>query len=329
MRHRVIGWLKWLAGIGALALLVRCFNPAEIGRALAKADPVRVALATALYLVVLCIRSLRWGWLLRDLGIRVPFGRLLRAYVIGSYFNTFVPGGIGADLYKLYDVSRASAKTLRPAAATLVERFTGILSLTLIGFVSILVFRRELPFSPWLLGGITGGIMVAAAVALAAVGRADRIARALARLAPARWRTRLPIGRIARLADVTRDVRGNTRLYVRTFLIGLAMQGVVLVTYYVIATALDPDVPFRLILVFIPLVDLTAMVPITANGMGVKEGLMLYFLQSANLTASFSLSFSLLYRLIDTAYAIAGGILFLTARSARAPAVPPSDGPTV
>lgn len=311
-------WFKLSFGLGSLTLLVLWFEPREVLAHLVSADPTRAAVAVMLFALVMVIRSVRWQWILADLGVQVPFVRVLRAYAVGLYFNTFVPGGLGADLFKFYDAARATTKRLRPAAATVVERFTGILSLTAICFVSIVVFRDQLPVPAWLLAAVAGSIMAVSFAVLSGAAVADYLAEPLMRRLPETWQRGIGEDKIAALASVAGDLRGNPWMYVRTLLLGLAMQAVVLSTYFAIATAIDPRVPLEYVLVFFPLIDLTAMVPITFNGMGIKEALLLFFLLRAGLSSGVSLGMSILCRLIEFGFALLGGFVFFATR-------PPSE----
>ena len=52
------------------------------------------------------------------------------------------------------------------------------------------------------------------------------------------------------------------------------------------------------------------MIPLTINGIGIKEGLLVYFLQWAQVAASYSISLGILYRFVFLVLAVIGGIMF-------------------
>lgn len=66
-------------------------------------------------------------------------------YLIGMFYNFFIPGGIGGDAYKIYVLNKKfkwSAKTL--TAAVFMDRFMG---LTAIGILLSILIVNAIPFS--------------------------------------------------------------------------------------------------------------------------------------------------------------------------------------
>jgi hypothetical protein len=314
--------IRLAIGLVSLVALIAVFHPSEIARTLAGVDARYALLGAALYFCVIAIRVVRWQWLLRDLKIDAPYGALLRITMIGLYFNTFLPGGFGADAYRVYGVAQLSAKTLRPLAATLIERITGIVALTTVCLAAILLYSGALPFPRWILGSAVGAVLLAATAGLMMISRADRLEPALRRVLPAGLLRKLPMEKWAAVAGVAGDIHGNTAMYVRTYAIGLAMTLVVLACYWAIGRAIAPTLPWVMVAIFFPLIDLMSLVPVTVNGIGLKEGLAVFFLNQIGLSPAFSLSLSILYRVIDAGHALVGAVLFFA--GARRPA--PRDG---
>lgn len=87
----------------------------------------------------------RWHLLLRGQGIRFNFMHVFSTFLIGRFIGTFLPSTIGLDGYKLYDAARFSGSTVRPAAATAVEKVMGLSGI-------FLTFLVALPFGYAVLG---------------------------------------------------------------------------------------------------------------------------------------------------------------------------------
>jgi uncharacterized protein (TIRG00374 family) len=76
--------------------------------------------ALAIHFLGLVIRTFRWAILVKSLEIRVSFGRLFYLYMAGTFFNTFLPTGIGGDVVKIIDLAPESGGRERSARSLLI-----------------------------------------------------------------------------------------------------------------------------------------------------------------------------------------------------------------
>jgi len=313
-RERCFLVLRIGIGLTTFALLVFFFDPREVMATLRGTSIPLAALALAMTSVVVLLRAFRWREILRDVGIGVPFLRLVEIYVISCWFTTFLPGSVGGDAYKIYAVAKASAKRARPAVTVLIERATGLLALLAIAAVVALLFHHMLPVPTWalllLIGLMAGGL----ATLIVSIRYWEGIWKGIARRFPLMHRL-IPEERVANTAPFLRELTTRGRLFAKAFGFGLLLQFVVLATYYVVSLALGGQIPFVFFLVFFPLIEVVSMTPVTINGMGLKEALLVVFLRYAGVPPAFALSLSILYRLLLMVFAIAGGVLFVFRRN--------------
>lgn len=107
---------------------------------------IYLLLATICFTLSIGISVLRFDLLIKNAGIRLDFRNNSRLYLLGMFYNFFIPGGIGGDAYKAYLLSKSYDKNLkRIARLVFIERFLGLLA---IGFIlSVLVLFIKTPFS--------------------------------------------------------------------------------------------------------------------------------------------------------------------------------------
>src|SRR5205823_14406492 len=74
----------------------------QMREALEQADYPWVVAAVGAYIVVEIAAALRWQILLRVQGIYLSWARLSGLFLIGMFFNQFLPGGTGGDIIKSY-----------------------------------------------------------------------------------------------------------------------------------------------------------------------------------------------------------------------------------
>src|SRR3972149_2244806 len=144
-----------------------------------------VALAIGIHLIGVGIRAYRWWLLIASLGTPVPFGRLLYLYLVGIFFNTLSPAGIGGDVVKIIELApdRGGANAFSTVFA---DRLTGILGSSLIALVVALADPADVPAAlRTLVVAVSAGILRAATVMTRG--------RWLARLIGRKFFSRLPM----------------------------------------------------------------------------------------------------------------------------------------
>jgi uncharacterized protein (TIRG00374 family) len=104
----------------------------------------------------------KWGILLRALGVRLPFARLIRIYYQGTAAGVFLPSSIGGDLLRAYLVSWHTGATHEVYGSLLMEKIMGILSAVnwaLVGTIIYTSYIRHQAVKEWV-----GTILVASLV---------------------------------------------------------------------------------------------------------------------------------------------------------------------
>jgi uncharacterized membrane protein YbhN (UPF0104 family) len=127
------GLLYWVfhdpAVRGAMALGMR------------EADYRWIAAAILSYLIVEFAAVIRWGILLKVQGITLSTPRLAGLFLIGMFYNQFLPGGTGGDIVKTYLLWKETPDK-KPGAllAVLFDRLVGLIALIII--TGVLIFMR-------------------------------------------------------------------------------------------------------------------------------------------------------------------------------------------
>jgi len=74
---------------------------ASMGEALKHAKPVWLLAGFVCYGVVEIVAAARWYILLRVQGVKLPVWRVGALFMLGIFFNMFMPGGTGGDVLKI------------------------------------------------------------------------------------------------------------------------------------------------------------------------------------------------------------------------------------
>ena len=88
-------------------------------------------------------------------------------------------------------------------------------------------------------------------------------------------------------------------------------QAVVIAVVFLNARALALDVPFAAVAVFVPLVSLAGMVPVSVNGLGVREALYILLFGRIGVPVETAVSLALLYLAVTFLASLPGGLAYV------------------
>jgi uncharacterized protein (TIRG00374 family) len=84
------------------------------------------------YFVVEAAAAFRWHVLLKVQGINLPPSRLAGLFLIGMFYNQFLPGGTGGDIIKSYLLLKETDRKAGALLAVVFDRFIGLIALVVI-----------------------------------------------------------------------------------------------------------------------------------------------------------------------------------------------------
>ena len=301
--------LKVGVSAALLAFLLSRVDRGAMAGALRGAWLSLLLLCIPLYGVGQLLSTLRWQVLLEAEGIRVPLRRLLLLYLEGMFFSLFLPTAVGGDVvrgYRIWHLTRAGEGAL---ASILVERLTGFVAM--VGIAAATTAAA-------LTTGALRDTSVVLFVAVVAAGLAGAIG-VLMSPAALRLVDRLLAGRtdvgfmqgVRRFGEAMQRYRGHGRAVIAALGMSLGFQTLLIFLVYLVALALRLPVHFMPFLIFIPMVNVISMVPISLGGLGVREGGIVYLLGKIGVEPAGALTLSLLWFAIVAVTSLPGGIIFL------------------
>lgn len=310
-RKRIL-WqaLRILVSIGLIAVLLLRVSPERIAGEIRRIDPVWLAAAVAVFLGSSLLGSIQWHILLRAGGVPLPARRTVALYFTGLFFNNLLPTNIGGDVFKIYDVSRSGHDPHRVFAVTLLDRVFGITGLCLLAIAAnaaLLALGQRGPLPLYLL--IFAGCV--APVAALAVSRrlSSRLRRILGRIGL--WgigrRIELVLGHLGHF-------RGLGALLGRITLLTLTVQILRIGTHVAVARALGivpGPTDLLYFYVFVPLLGLIMILPISLNGLGVREGAGVLLFARIGMPEEQAFLMEFITYVVMVAVSLVGGILFL------------------
>ena len=295
--------------IGLLAALLATVDLRELGSTLGSVSPRLLALGVLVFLIANMVSISKWSLIISAQGDRVSFFYLTTLFYIGLFFNNFLPTNFGGDVVKAFKLSRTTGHGAEAAGSVVLDRVSSVLALLLIAVVPALIELRLLGTGILLL--VLGMLLLL--VLLIGLFASERAARRLGGLFRAD-----PFGVRKHLRSFyysLHEFRGHKSTMLWVILISLAYQVLQVLTVYVLALALGIGVPLVYYFIFIPIVLAVSMVPISLNGLGVRELTWVVLFGQVGVSQAEAISMSILAFLVMTVVSLAGGVFYMFDRS--------------
>ena len=309
--------LRLVIALLLLGCLFYFVGAVELLQIFRQIDPVYLTLLLALAVVMVWASCLKWQLFIRASGNEVPILHLMKLYTVGYFFNTFTPSYVGGDLARSFHLGRYLSNQRDALIATFLERFTGLLAMSLLGVVFLVLGSK-------VTAGLSIAILTVAAGALflSALCFSKSVAefffpigKQLAqRFVPQKMRAKVDM-LIDRVDEGMQHARRNIPLLGKALLLSLFFHCLTVLNTYLAARSIgwqDPDVAG--LFVVVPLVLLVSMAPITPAGLGIQEGAFLFLLQRIGGSHAQGLGVGLVLRAKVMLLGIVGGLLWLHVR---------------
>jgi hypothetical protein len=288
-------------------------------RLVREANPLYLLIALILLPISYLITSRRWHMLLEAVDIHMGQGRTFVLNMVGSFYNSFMPGSTGGDLVKAYYASRHTTHRTRAVMSVLIDRLLGLLALIILGGVMAAVQWKN---------PTCRHVAIASGALLAATGSGLFVFyhRKLRRATGVDWiLKRLPMQHTVHRVVETMEIYGR-RPWV--WVIAIAMTFPVHITTIVSATfagkAFGLPLHAMYYWVVVPVITLAGAIPISPQGAGVMEPLAVELtrLQGVTVSQAFALVMAIrfcqiFWNLIASLFVLRGGYHAPTQKEAQ------------
>ncbi len=312
MKHFLGVLLKVVISVGLVALFFYQVNWQDILSTAQTARGEFLFLAVCMFVLSNLLGAVQWQALLQLQEIILPFRQVVTLYFVGVFFNNFMVGNVGGDAVRVYDLKRLTGKGVSGFAATFLDRFIGLFTLSCFSVLAF-AFSPQLWQSALILPIVSLGGGLCAILCFGFSGRlSDFVVRLCRRFLP------------EKIAALVGDIRECFQMYRRAYRVllrvGILACGVQLSrvgVYFSVGLALGQSIPFIFYLTFIPLIAIVAAVPISFGGIGVRENMGALLFGQVGMEPAVALTMMFFGYLAGIVASLMGGIMFVVRRVSR------------
>ncbi len=244
----------------------------------------------------------------------------------------FLPAGVGVDVIRTVEVGRRTGFTVS-AISTIADRMMAIITMILCSSIAALI---ALPGTPnlrhtlWTVVALNVCIMVILALFLSKTalrtvhwfkGRWNPDSKFLSRqnegetISPGTRMFRLVTEKTIFIHAELRELLGNPPVFLSAFLLNGLVQAARILLFAFLFLACGAQVSSIYHIVFVPIIMILTLLPVSFFGVGVREGACVFFYSQVGVDPALALTVSVWTYLINLPVLATGGIWFLVGPS--------------
>ena len=245
------------------------------------------------------ISAYRWMYISRFTNLDINFFYSLKFYYISSFMNNILPGGIVGDIFRIYHSADNKKEILRMGKSfqsVIFERLSGQLMLFAFFIVSLTLY--------FLVNGKYQAFWYLVIPTIIIFFICNKIlAKKTAEISNSRQISK----------NFLRIFSGE--IFWKHFFLSFFVVSSYILIYIISAISLGLDIDYLAFLVFSPIILFSMTLPISIGGWGVREVTALVVSLLLGLSASASISVSIIYGLLNLLCSLPGLYFFISLRS--------------
>ncbi len=300
--------IRGLISVALILWLLSQVHLHEVLQSLHRVRPLFLGFGLCLQFVGSFLTTRRWQGLLHAQGIGLPMRYLYGSWMVGCFFKQFLPATIGSDAIRVYDTWRRGVSRSVALATIMVDRLVGTLALMSFA-VGMLAFASRVS------SRIPGLSLWIAGIVAILVGSIWFVFVSPTLLqSPGQWLLGWLPGRVRRLLERLTDAlavyRGQYRALLQALGWSFLLQMNVILFYFVVARALDLPVPFQDFLLIVPIASVILMLPVSINGIGLREGVFVFLLAPFGVGVPDAIAYAWTAFGLFLCYGLLGGLVY-------------------
>lgn len=184
----------------------------------------------------------------------IKLGKLLEIYLEGNFYNNFLPSQMGGDIYKIFAIKNIltidnESKGTISTFGIFMDRFSGLLVLLLLSFIGLYLNY--------------GFASLVVAIILLVVGMLIYI---------------ISINQLSKKFKILEKFDSAFKVFLKNrkksiniFISAVLIQAVAILSIYFAFLSIGADVPLTAFILYVPIVTIIGVLPISFNGLGVQD----------------------------------------------------------
>jgi len=291
-RKRRLNFIIQLAvSIGLIILLLRLINISDMFSLLKNVNLYYFILLLVLISFDRIFMAYKWHLLLKIKDMSISVFSAIKTYYIGTFIGIFLPTTVGGDIVRVLKLRSEKRRGTDALSSVILERILGFIASAILAPIAALFLISFLKLNVWRFLWIAGAFLFLFTI-LMLISFSEVIVQKIDK--NERLSKNLLFSKFKKLYLSYAEYKNHKGLLSLFLALSILEQLAAVIGTYLACRALNLSIPFIYFLLIIPLVQLISRIPISFEGLGVNEGLLVYFFSLLGLSKTGAFTIGLL-----------------------------------
>ncbi|HEB72421.1 MAG TPA: flippase-like domain-containing protein [Nitrospirae bacterium] len=301
-------WLRFFLSAAIIAFLFKKVDITHFSSIVSQAIPGWLLAGLCLIFLEQLAVSIAWRAMLASKGYKVPFWKMLHIIIVSNFIGFVFPSTAGADVVRVLGLSKYISSASDAFSSMVIFRVSGYVLMFTIALISATFFAERLPDDP-VIKSISVALVIGFAILFLALLFSGTVMRLLAIAFRKIGKERLYL-RVETLYRAFSFYLGHKGAMTVAFAGALFMQLERILYVYVVSLALGLKVDPATLCLFVPIIMVLTLIPVSISGIGVREGGFVFLFGYAGLSAAQAMSLSICGFALSLVYVLLGGLVY-------------------
>jgi phenylacetate-CoA ligase len=301
---KIILVLKVIVTTALCLLIVWKVDWANIWSSLKTANLYWIIAAFLIMVFNVFLSAYKWKILLAVHNIIFSFSQLSKFYFIGSFINNFLPSTIGGDSYRVFKTFPDDKSKIGSYLAVIMDRVTGLFFLTLMGVIGALIafINDGDKLSEYFLVSGVGILFILMLGFIIIKFKGLKLRKLTVRYLPEKIRN---------ISKVIDDYKGESFNIFLIAFISILFNILLVFSRVLMLFSVNQSCSFLDVVIVIAASNIISLLPITINGLGLRDGTFVYLLTYYGVSYEPAVIVAVLIRVLNIPLSLIGGIYYL------------------
>ena len=264
-------WIKFLVSVLLIYFLFLLVDIKGFITIFASLNVIYVFIALILIILAVIFSGIKQKIILQYYGLSLSTVQAINLYFVGNFFNNFLPSTIGGDIVKIHFIKQRLGEFKNAFMSVFIDRVLGFMSLLIITLPAFFL-RFDSLRHKWILL-IVILFYLAGLILLIILFNINTMHKIVKNLFPYRYSKRFSFHSIQKIF--------STKVMLKLTFLSVTFHSISVVAYYFVALAFHIHTSLTLFFLFIPIISAIGMLPISFNGVGIREFAFMFFFSSS------------------------------------------------
>ena len=268
---------------------------------------VNVIEAFLLIMLIRLVMAYRWKILLSSFNIYTSYLHLVSIIFISNSIGHILPGGIGTDIVRSYQLTKKEGMAEKIAASVFIDRIFGFISMLILALLASIYasikYTLDLEIPILICVVILGLISTYILVKYLSKHKLPNILKFKL--------TASAVNFYNKFIYALKELNMSWLLIFKSLALSLLVQLIRCITFFILFKGLNVDANIIYFFVFIPIIFILMLLPISIGGLGIREASLFYFFGQFGFQLSTCTLVGLLFHTLQIAALLPGLILYM------------------